>query len=67
MYALYSLISVLVDDRFVIKEMVNTWNNIEKESILKFAPKYFDHMRRSEDVCTTNTYHNLLTSHISFE
>lgn len=28
--------------------MVNTWNNIEKESILKFAPKYFDHMRRSE-------------------
>ncbi|KAI7879637.1 hypothetical protein K492DRAFT_81675 [Lichtheimia hyalospora FSU 10163] len=37
------------DDRFVIKEMVNAWNNIEKESILKFAPKYFEHMRHSED------------------
>lgn len=44
-------IHVIADDRFVIKEMVNAWNNIEKESILKFAPKYFEHMQRSEDVC----------------
>ncbi|KAI9315945.1 hypothetical protein BX666DRAFT_2028187 [Dichotomocladium elegans] len=40
------------DDRLVIKEMVNAWNNIEKESILKFAPKYFDHMRKTSEEST---------------
>ncbi|KAG2220259.1 hypothetical protein INT45_009874 [Circinella minor] len=37
------------DGRLVIKEMVNAWNNVEKESILKFAPKYFDHMKKAEE------------------
>ena len=30
--------------------MVNAWNNVEKESILKFAPKYFDHMKKTDEV-----------------
>lgn len=37
----------LIDNRLVIKEMMNAWNNVEKESILKFAPKYLAHMRQS--------------------
>ncbi|KAG2202212.1 hypothetical protein INT47_002131 [Mucor saturninus] len=35
------------DDRLVIKEMVNAWNVAEKDAFLKFAPKYFDHMKMS--------------------
>ncbi|KAI9262234.1 hypothetical protein BDA99DRAFT_510606 [Phascolomyces articulosus] len=37
------------DGRLVIKEMVNAWNNVEKESILKFAPKYFDYMKKIDE------------------
>ncbi|KAI8145663.1 hypothetical protein BJV82DRAFT_601784 [Fennellomyces sp. T-0311] len=37
------------DGRLVIKEMVNAWNNVEKESILKFAPKYFDYMKSTDE------------------
>ncbi|CAO3607438.1 unnamed protein product [Mucor hiemalis] len=35
------------DDRLVIKEMMNAWNVVEKDAFLKFAPKYFEHMKRS--------------------
>ncbi|KAL7331281.1 hypothetical protein PS15p_203492 [Mucor circinelloides] len=35
------------DDRFVIKEMMNAWNVAEKDAFLKFAPKYFDHVKKS--------------------
>ncbi|CEP06872.1 hypothetical protein [Parasitella parasitica] len=35
------------DDRFVIKEMMNAWNVAEKDAFLKFAPKYFDHIKKS--------------------
>ncbi|KAI9266247.1 hypothetical protein EDC94DRAFT_32754 [Helicostylum pulchrum] len=35
------------DDRLVIKEMMNAWNVAEKDAFLKFAPKYFEHMKRS--------------------
>ncbi|KAG0191355.1 hypothetical protein DFQ28_000368 [Apophysomyces sp. BC1034] len=35
------------DDRFVVKEMVNAWNIAEKDAFLKFAPKYFDYLKRS--------------------
>lgn len=38
------------DDRLVIKEMVNAWNVAEKDAFLKFAPKYFDHMKMSANV-----------------
>ncbi|KAG1106736.1 hypothetical protein G6F42_016630 [Rhizopus arrhizus] len=42
-----SLIDSIVDDRFVIKEMLNAWNVAEKDAFLKFAPKYFDHVKKS--------------------
>ncbi|KAF9956361.1 hypothetical protein BGZ65_002787 [Modicella reniformis] len=32
------------DDRFVIKQMVSSWNVAEKDELLKFAPKYFEYM-----------------------
>ncbi|KAI7869233.1 hypothetical protein BDF14DRAFT_1786180 [Spinellus fusiger] len=32
------------DDRFIVKEMVNAWNIAERDSFLKFAPKYFAYM-----------------------
>ncbi|KAI9487374.1 MAG: hypothetical protein EXX96DRAFT_475244 [Benjaminiella poitrasii] len=37
------------NDRFVIKEMMNAWNMAEKDAFLKFAPKYFQHMKKSVD------------------
>ena len=45
-----SLIDTIVDDRFVIKEMMNAWNVAEKDAFLKFAPKYFDHVKKSANV-----------------
>lgn len=39
-----------IDDRLVIKEMMNAWNVAEKDAFLKFAPKYFEHMKRSANV-----------------
>ncbi|KAG1056186.1 hypothetical protein G6F43_001910 [Rhizopus delemar] len=38
------------DDRFVVKEMMNIWNVSEKDAFLKFAPKYFDHLKKSTQV-----------------
>ncbi|RCH93876.1 hypothetical protein CU097_013063 [Rhizopus azygosporus] len=35
------------DDRFVVKEMMNVWNVSEKDAFLNFAPKYFNHMKKS--------------------
>ncbi|KAI7898140.1 uncharacterized protein BX663DRAFT_556092 [Cokeromyces recurvatus] len=35
------------DDRFVIKEMMNAWNIAEKDAFLKFAPNYFEHIKKS--------------------
>ncbi|GJJ78516.1 1-phosphatidylinositol-3-phosphate 5-kinase [Entomortierella parvispora] len=35
------------DDRFVVKQMVSSWNIAEKDELLKFAPKYFEYMERS--------------------
>ncbi|KAL0076291.1 hypothetical protein J3Q64DRAFT_1703640 [Phycomyces blakesleeanus] len=34
------------DDRLIVKEMVNAWNLTEKDTFLKFAPKYFDAMKQ---------------------
>ncbi|KAG0234404.1 hypothetical protein BGX31_004581 [Mortierella sp. GBA43] len=35
------------DDRFVIKQMVSSWNIAEKDELLKFAPKYFEYMTKT--------------------
>ncbi|KAI9007924.1 hypothetical protein CLU79DRAFT_840394 [Phycomyces nitens] len=37
------------DDRLIVKEMVNAWNLTEKDTFLKFAPKYFDAMQQSAE------------------
>jgi hypothetical protein len=38
----------------VVKEMMNAWNVAEKDAFLKFAPKYFEHMKRSANVSQPN-------------
>ncbi|KAG0266133.1 hypothetical protein BG011_003120 [Mortierella polycephala] len=40
------------DDRFVVKQMVSSWNIAEKDELLKFAPKYLDYMERSHEAPT---------------
>ncbi|KAF9181930.1 hypothetical protein BGZ51_005101 [Haplosporangium sp. Z 767] len=40
------------DDRFVVKQMVSSWNIAEKDELLKFAPKYFDYMERAHEAPT---------------
>ncbi|KAF9959156.1 hypothetical protein BGZ72_010191 [Mortierella alpina] len=40
------------DDRFVVKQMVSSWNIAEKDELLKFAPKYFEYMEKSHDAPT---------------
>ncbi|KAF9916580.1 hypothetical protein BX616_003396 [Lobosporangium transversale] len=40
------------DDRFVIKQMVSSWNIAEKDELLKFAPKYFEYMEKPHDAPT---------------
>lgn len=30
--------------------MMNIWNVSEKDAFLKFAPKYFDHLKKSTQV-----------------
>ncbi|KAI1316992.1 hypothetical protein EDD11_009150 [Mortierella claussenii] len=40
------------DDRFVIKQMVSSWNIAEKDELLKFAPKYFEYMENSHEAPT---------------
>ncbi|KAI8598890.1 hypothetical protein EDD21DRAFT_308774, partial [Dissophora ornata] len=40
------------DDRFVVKQMVSSWNIAEKDELLKFAPKYFDYMERTHEAPT---------------
>lgn len=40
------------DDRFVVKQMVSSWNIAEKDELLKFAPKYFDYMEKTHDAPT---------------
>lgn len=41
----------LADDRLVLKQMVSSWNIAEKDALLKFAPKYFEYMDKSAEVC----------------
>ena len=49
-----TLISLLyVDDRFVIKEMISSWNLAEKQQFLRFAPAYFDYMKRTTSEVAT--------------
>lgn len=43
-----------LDDRFIIKEMMNAWNVAEKDAFLKFAPKYFEHIKKSANVSVIN-------------
>jgi hypothetical protein len=31
--------------------MMNAWNIAEKDAFLKFAPKYFDYMNKTNKVC----------------
>ncbi|KAG0054758.1 hypothetical protein BGZ83_010541 [Gryganskiella cystojenkinii] len=40
------------DDRFVVKQMVSSWNIAEKDELLKFAPKYFEYMEQTSDAPT---------------
>ncbi|KAG0320175.1 hypothetical protein BGZ99_004665 [Dissophora globulifera] len=40
------------DDRFVIKQMVSSWNVAEKDALLKFAPKYFEYMENTHEAPT---------------
>ncbi|KAF9352006.1 hypothetical protein BGX26_010091 [Mortierella sp. AD094] len=40
------------DDRFVVKQMVSSWNIAEKDALLKFAPKYFDYMEKTNEAPT---------------
>ncbi|KAF9426077.1 hypothetical protein BGZ94_006968, partial [Podila epigama] len=40
------------DDRFVVKQMMSSWNIAEKDELLKFAPKYFEYMERTHDAPT---------------
>ncbi|KAF9124536.1 hypothetical protein BGW39_008124 [Mortierella sp. 14UC] len=40
------------DDRFVVKQMVSSWNIAEKDELLKFAPKYFDYMEKTQGAPT---------------
>ncbi|KAK3841842.1 MAG: hypothetical protein J3R72DRAFT_368800 [Linnemannia gamsii] len=40
------------DDRFVVKQMVSSWNIAEKDELLKFAPKYFDYMEKTHEAPT---------------
>ncbi|KAG0261040.1 hypothetical protein BGZ95_004303 [Linnemannia exigua] len=40
------------DDRFVVKQMVSSWNIAEKDELLKFAPKYFDYMEKTHGAPT---------------
>lgn len=42
--------NLYVDNRFVIKEMVNSWNIAEKDAFLRFAPKYFDYVKETIEV-----------------
>ncbi|KAF9933807.1 hypothetical protein FBU30_004405 [Linnemannia zychae] len=40
------------DDRFVVKQMVSSWNIAEKDELLKFAPKYFEYMEKTHEAPT---------------
>ncbi|KAF9202093.1 hypothetical protein BGZ49_007733 [Haplosporangium sp. Z 27] len=40
------------DDRFVVKQMVSSWNIAEKDALLKFAPKYFEYMEKTNEAPT---------------
>ncbi|KAG0355477.1 hypothetical protein BGZ54_001138 [Gamsiella multidivaricata] len=40
------------DERFVIKQMISSWNIAEKDELLKFAPKYFDYMEKTHEAPT---------------
>ncbi|KAF9436888.1 hypothetical protein BGZ76_002689 [Entomortierella beljakovae] len=40
------------DDRFVVKQMVSSWNIAEKDALLKFAPKYFEYMEKTHEAPT---------------
>ncbi|KAG0353418.1 hypothetical protein BG005_007289 [Podila minutissima] len=40
------------DDRFVVKQMVSSWNIAEKDELLKFAPKYFEYMEQTHEAPT---------------
>ncbi|KAF9159386.1 hypothetical protein DFQ26_006596 [Actinomortierella ambigua] len=37
------------DDRFVVKQMISSWNMAEKDELLKFAPKYFEYMEKTQE------------------
>lgn len=41
---------LLVDNRLVVKEMMNAWNIAEKDAFLRFAPKYLDYMKTTDQV-----------------
>ncbi|KAF9173411.1 hypothetical protein BGX21_001229 [Mortierella sp. AD011] len=43
---------VYAHDRFVIKQMVSSWNIAEKDALLKFAPKYFEYMEKTNEAPT---------------
>lgn len=45
-------IHTLIDDRFVVKQMVSSWNIAEKDELLKFAPKYFEYMEQTNEAPT---------------
>ncbi|KAI7857814.1 hypothetical protein BDC45DRAFT_499443 [Circinella umbellata] len=49
------------DDRFVVKEMISSWNSAEKQQFLKSAPAYFDYMKR-----TTSEIPSILTKILGF-
>lgn len=40
--------------------MMNAWNVAEKDAFLKFAPKYFEHIKKSANVSIIN-YNNIYT------
>ncbi|KAG0238882.1 hypothetical protein BGW42_000043 [Actinomortierella wolfii] len=37
------------DDRFVVKQMISSWNMAEKDELLKFAPMYFAYMEKTQE------------------
>ncbi|KAI8330990.1 hypothetical protein BC941DRAFT_475162 [Chlamydoabsidia padenii] len=40
------------DNRLVVKEMMTAWNIAEKDAFLRFAPKYFDYIKKSDKAPT---------------
>jgi hypothetical protein len=43
-------LSLYKDDAYVIKQLSAKWGVAEKDSLLEFAPKYFEYMRSAVDV-----------------